>query len=181
VLALVLPISMVCLTRCGTTSDLVVVRVKDNRQWAVYLLRDYPHTAEEAILIDEDGWVLRTKLKTALKEIGLVAGVQTEVRIWFHITTTRKTKDRVKDMERVYKVKPTLVVYYSWEPYFYSLPNMMADLSSSLSWCLMCKESKELPLGGRCVASLRRLRQGWPHGHGQVHGGGDRGGWDGCE
>ena len=35
-------------------TDLVVVRVKDNtRQWAVYLLRDYPHTAEEASLIDE--------------------------------------------------------------------------------------------------------------------------------
>jgi hypothetical protein len=168
-------------------TDLVVVRVKDNtRQWAVYLLRDYPHTVEEASLIEEEGWVLRTKLKTALKEIGLVAGVQTVDRIWFCITTTRKTKDRVKDMERVYKVKPTLVVYYSGEPYFYSLPNMMADLSSSLS---RCKDSKELPLGGKCVASLRRLRQGWegrPHGHGQarhgqVHEGGDRGGGDGCE
>ena len=145
-------------------TDLVVARVKDNtRQWAVYLLRDYPHTAEEASLIDEEGWVLRTKLKTALKEIGLVAGVQTEAeedRIWFRITTTRKTKDRMKDMERVYKAKPTLVVYYPGEPYFYSVPNMMADLSSSLSRCLGCKDSKELPLGGRCVASLRRLRLG---------------------
>ena len=65
-------------------TDLVVVRVKDNtRQWAVYLLRDYPHTVEEASLIEEEGWVLRTKLKTALKEIGLVAGVQTVDRIWF--------------------------------------------------------------------------------------------------
>ena len=53
----------------------MVVRAKDNtRQWAVYLLRDYPHTAEEASLIDKEGWVLRTKLKTALKEIGLGAG-----------------------------------------------------------------------------------------------------------
>ena len=43
-------------------------------------------------------------------------------RIWFRITTTRKTKERVKNMKRVYKVKPTLVVYYSGEPYFYSLP-----------------------------------------------------------
>jgi hypothetical protein len=141
-----------------TYTDLVVVRVKDNtRQWAVCLLRDYPHTAEEASLIDEEGWVLRTKLKTALKEIGLMAGVQTEERICFRITTTRKTKD----MERVYKVKPTLVVYYSGEPYFYS----------SLSRCLGCKDSKELPLGGRCVVSLRILRQGWegrPHGHGQA-------------
>ena len=137
-------------------------------------------------MIEEEGWVLRTKLMTALTEIVLVAGVQTVDRIWICITTIRKTKDRVKDMERVYKVKPTLVVYYSGEPYFYSLPNMMADLSSSLS---RCKDSKELPLGGKCVASLRRLRQGWegrPHRHGQtrhgqVHGGGDRGGGDGCE
>jgi hypothetical protein len=141
----------------------------------VYLLRDYPHTVEEASLIEEEGWVLRTKLKTALKEIWLVAGVQ--------------TVDRVKDMERVYKVKPTLFVYYSGEPYFYSLPNMMADLSYSLLRCLWCKDSKEVLLGGRYVASLRRLRQGWegrPHGHGQtrhgqVHGGGDRVGGDGCE
>jgi hypothetical protein len=77
---------------------------------------------EEARLIEEVGWVLRTKLKTVLKEIGLVAGVQTVDRIWFCITTTRKTKDRVKDMEMVHNVKPTLVVYYSGEPHFYSLP-----------------------------------------------------------
>jgi hypothetical protein len=104
--------------------------------------------------------VLRTKLKTALKEIGLVAGVQREDKIW-----------KTKDMERVYTVKPTLDVYYSGEPYFYYVPNMMADLSSSLSRCLGCKDSKELQLGGRSLASLRRLRQGWegrPHGHGQA-------------
>ena len=55
--------------------------IKDNtRQWALYLLRDYPHTAEEPSLIDEEGWVLRTKLKIAFKEIGLVAVVQTEAK-----------------------------------------------------------------------------------------------------
>ena len=60
-------------------------------------------------------------------------------------------------MEKVYKGKPTLVVYYPGEPYFYSMPNMMAHLSSSLSRCL---DSKELPLEGRCLPSLRRLRLG---------------------
>jgi hypothetical protein len=36
-------------------TDLVVARVKDNtRQWAVYLPRDYPHTAEEASLTEEE-------------------------------------------------------------------------------------------------------------------------------
>jgi len=146
-------------------TDLVVARVKDNtRQWAVYLLRDFPHTVvEEASLIDEEGWVLRTKLKTALKELGLVAGVQTEAeedRIWFRITTVRKTKDRSKDMEKLYKAKPTLVVYYPGEPYMYSVLNLTEDLQMSLARCVGAKESKELPLTGRCVASLRRLRLG---------------------
>ena len=53
-----------------------MARVKDNtKQWAMYLLRDYSHRAEEANLIDEEGWVLRTKLKTELKELGVMAGV----------------------------------------------------------------------------------------------------------
>jgi len=144
--------------------DLVVARVKDNtRQWAVYLLRDYSHRADEANLIDEEGWVLRTKLKTELKELGVMAGVQTEAeedRIWFRITTTRKTKNRAKDMERLYKAKPTLVVYYPGEPYYYSAQNLADDLTLSLARCVGAKESKELPLTGRCVASLRRLRLG---------------------
>jgi hypothetical protein len=99
------------------------------RQWAEYLFRDYMHTAEEASLLDRWGGCSgpsSRQLKTV--EIGLVAGVQTEAeedRIWFSITTTRKTMDRVKDMERVSKAMPTLFVYYPGEPYFYSMPNMM--------------------------------------------------------
>ena len=145
-------------------TDLVVARVKDSmKRWAVYVLRDFPHNQQAASLIDKEGWMLRTKLKMVLKEMGLVVGVQTEAeedRIWFRISTTKKTKDRIKDMEKVHKAKPTLVVYYPGEPYFYSVPNMMEVLSSSLARCLGCMGSQELPLAGRCVASLRRLRLG---------------------
>eukprot|EP00092_Neocalanus_flemingeri_P039215 GFUD01042686.1.p1 GENE.GFUD01042686.1~~GFUD01042686.1.p1 ORF type:complete len:371 (-),score=115.86 GFUD01042686.1:49-1161(-) len=130
-------------------TDLVLARVTDNtKQWAMYLLKDFPHTAETASLIDEEGRVLRKKLKTALKEVGLVAGVQTESeddRIWFRITTSKKTEDRTKDMEKVHKAKPTLVVYYPGEPYLYSVPNMTEVLSSSLSRCLGCVDCQELP------------------------------------
>merc|ERR1719341_2538839 len=60
-------------------TDLVVARVKDNtKQWAVYLLRDFPANQQAASLIDEEGYMLRTKLKMILKEMGLVVGVQTE-------------------------------------------------------------------------------------------------------
>jgi len=145
-------------------TDLVVARVKDNtKQWAVYLLRDFPANQQAASLIDEEGYMLRTKFKMILKEMGLVVGVQTEAeedRIWFRVSTTKKTKDRIKDMERVHKAKPTLIVYYPGEPYFYSVPNMMEVLSSSLARCLGCLGSQELPLAGKCVASLRRLRLG---------------------
>ena len=78
--------------------DLVVARVKDNtKQWAMYLLRDYSHRAEEANLIDEEGWVLRTKLKTELKELGVMAGVQTEAdedRIWLRIKLPQQGRPR---------------------------------------------------------------------------------------
>jgi len=154
-------------------TDLVVARVKDNtRQWAVYLLTDYPHREGTTNLIDEEGWILRTKLKSSLKELGVLAGVQTEAeedRIWFRITTTRKTKDRAKDNERLYKAKPTLVVYYPGEPYFYSVLNMSEDLSMALAMCMGSKESKELPLTGRCVTSLRRLRLGRDGRDGPTH------------
>ena len=166
--------------------DLVVARVKDNtRQWAVYLLRDFPNTAEAATLIDEEGWMLRTKLKTALKEEGLVAGVQTEAeedRIWFRITTTKKTKDRAKDTERVNKAKPTLVVYYPGEPYFYSVPNMMEVLCSSLSRCLGsmdCQEDALPALGGsdwvEMAGTAPRTRPGWTWTGSPWWGGGRRG------
>jgi hypothetical protein len=38
-------------------------------------------------------------MKAALKQQGLVPGIQTEIeedRLWFRITVTKKTKDRLK-------------------------------------------------------------------------------------
>ena len=141
--------------------DLVVARIKDNtKQWATYVLRDFPYTDHEGILIEEEGYHLRTKLKSALKEIGFACGVQTEVeenRIWFRITTSRKTKDRKKDMDKVFKARPTFVIHYPGEPYFYSVLNLPDHLANALATCMGCRDSKQIPLTGRCVESLRRL------------------------
>lgn len=49
------------------------------KQWSVFHLVGYPTRNKEPEPIDEEGYVLRTKLKKELKSMGFAVSVQTEV------------------------------------------------------------------------------------------------------
>ena len=50
-----------------------------SRQWSVFHLLGYPARSKEPEPIDDEGYILRTKLKKELKSMGFAASVQTEV------------------------------------------------------------------------------------------------------
>jgi len=156
-------------------SDLVVSRMKSSsKQWFTYLLKDYPNTTETEVTIDEEGMLLRTKLKKELKQVGLAAAVQTEVdqekkRIWFRVTYTKRSGNKEKDKNQLNKGRPILVIYYPGEPYFYSTPKVTDVLGAAIAACLKCGNFLSQPLTGRCVDSLRKLRLGRDGRDGPTH------------
>ena len=50
-----------------------------SKEWSVFHLDGYPSRSKEPEPIDEEGYVLRTKLKKEIKSMGFAASVQTEV------------------------------------------------------------------------------------------------------
>ena len=49
------------------------------RKWSVYLLLDYPSRNDEPVPIDDEGYILRTKLKKEIKNQEYLASVQADV------------------------------------------------------------------------------------------------------
>ena len=141
-------------------------------------MEGYPTRNTEPI--DEEGYVLRTKLKKELKSMGFAASVQTEAdnnrlvkflysqtchsdlfaRIWFRIAYLKKMKDRIKTAQKLETKYANFVVYYPGEPYFYSQKGLHDVVRTALSSCLGCEGVRPIQLHGKDIASLRRLRLG---------------------
>jgi len=144
-------------------TELVVARVRAEttsaKQWKVFGLKDYEMPGPTQI--DTEGYTLRNKLKKQLKEAGLVSNVQTEAwddSIWFRVAAVKKTKNRVRDQERLERGRSHQLVYYPGEPYLYSAISLSSEMASAVARCVGAEGWEALPLTGRCVSSLRRLR-----------------------
>lgn len=144
--------------------DLVVgIARSASKHWTVFLLKDYPSIEAPNYQMEEEGYELRHKLKSALAELGFRPGVQTETasdRIWFRIVLVKKSKDRRKDQEKMKKSRATMLAYFPGEPYFYAPKNHKTEIGDALVTCLRCSSYTELPLSGKHIDSLRRLRLG---------------------
>ena len=145
--------------------DLLVVSVKpEGRQWTVHLLRDYPEARSRAdINTTEQGYELRSTMKTSLKELQLVPDVQAESqndRIWLRVATVKLTKNRNKDKTKLEAARPGYLAYYPGEPYFYAASGLRESVGAALSASLGCGGWEQLKLQGRHVDSLRRMRLG---------------------
>jgi len=144
--------------------DLVVgIARSAAKHWTVFLLKDYPSIEAPNYQVEEEGYELRHKLKSALAEMGFRPGVQTETaedRIWFRIVLVKKTQDRRKDQEKMKKCRATMLAYFPGEPYFYAPKNHKTEIGDALVTCLRCSSYTELPLSGKHIDSLRRLRLG---------------------
>jgi len=148
--------------------ELISTRLKESssgasKEWSVFHLDGYPSRSKEPEPIDEEGYVLRTKLKKEIKSMGFAASVQTEVdnnRIWFRIAFVKKLKDRIKTSQKLEKSPGKFVVYYPGEPYFYATKSIHDVVRTALSSCLGCERVRPIQLHGKEIASLRRLRLG---------------------
>lgn len=144
--------------------DLVVgIARSATKHWTVFLLKDYPSIEAPNYQMEEEGYELRKKVKSALAELGFRPGVQTETasdRIWFRIVLVKKSKDRKKDQEKMKKSRATMLAYFPGEPYFYAPKNHKTEIGDALVSCLGCSSYTELPLSGKHIDSLRRLRLG---------------------
>lgn len=79
--------------------------------------------------------------------------------VMFRITTTNKTKKKENDQARLLKAKPTFLVYFPGEPYFYANSNApKEDHCEALMMALKCTAFEGIPLHGRHLESLRQLR-----------------------
>ena len=56
--------------------------------------------------------------------------------------------------------RPAYLVYFPGEPYFYGVPGIRDDIGTALAGCLGCGGWEPLPLEGRHVDGLRRMRLG---------------------
>ena len=143
--------------------ELLVVAVKSqSRQWCVYLLRDIPSEAGQGDLC-EQAYTIRAKLKARLKAMSLLPDVQVEARedrIWLRIALVKLTKNRSKDKTKLEVARPAYLVYFPGEPYFYGVPGIRDDIGTALAGCLGCGGWEPLPLEGRHVDGLRRMRLG---------------------
>lgn len=147
--------------------DLVLLRVKSDsfshRRWTVYQLEEYPARPDSPLLIDEEAYSLRSKLKAEMLKKGYLASIQTEgdgSRVWARVTAAKTTKDKYKDRKKLEKTRPSYLVYYPGEPYLYTITRMADSVISALVSGLGCENSRKLELSGKCVASLRTLRLG---------------------
>ena len=99
----------------------------EQKTWFTFVLNDLNedddfHNSEgEVPLID-----IRKLIKKNLSE-NRVPSVQMEIRVlkdiemvMFRIATTSKTKNKEKDQARLLTAKPTFLVYFPGEPYFYA-------------------------------------------------------------
>lgn len=143
-------------------AELVLATIWESRkEWSVFLLEDYPTRNKDPEPIDEEGYILRTKLKKEIKSMGFAADVQTEAidsRIWFRIACVKKMKDGIKTSQALEVRKPTFAVYYPGEPYFYSSKSAPDIVRSALASSLGCEGVRLLQLNGSDIASLRRIR-----------------------
>jgi len=133
------------------------------KQWTVYLLKDYPGVEANNYQMEEEGYELRKKLKSALSDLGFRPGVQTETasdRIWFRVALVKKTKDRRKDQEKLKSSRACILAYFPGEPYFYAPSSLKTEIGEALVTCLSCTSYTQLPLAGKHIDSLRRLRLG---------------------
>ena len=116
--------------------------------------------------IDDEGYILRTKIKREIKNQDYVASVQAEVdtnRIWFRVATVKKTKDRVKDSKKLDTSAPVYIAYYPGEPYYYSSTSAgpkLQVISQAVVSALGCGGERLLQLSGKNVSSLRKMRLG---------------------
>jgi len=147
--------------------DLVLLRLKSDsfsrRQWTVHKLEEYPARPDTPLLIDEEAYSLRSKLKAEMLKKGYLAAIQTEgdaSRVWVRVASVKTSKDKYKDRKKLEKVRPSYVVYYPGEPYLYTITHMADIVISALVSGIGCPSSRKLELSGKCVASLRTLRLG---------------------
>ena len=143
--------------------ELLVVAVRSqSRQWCVYLLRDSPTEAGQGDLC-EQGYNIRAQIKTRLRAMSLLPDVQVEARedrIWLRIALVKLTKNRSKDKSKLEAARPAYLVYFPGEPYFYGVPSLREDIGTALAGCLGCGGWEALPLEGKHVDGLRRMRLG---------------------
>lgn len=136
------------------------------KMWKVYLLLDYPARNDQPLPIDDEGYTLRTKLKKEIKTQDYLANVQADVdsnRIWMRVTTARKTKNRVKDKQKLENASPMYIAYYPGEPYYYMAGGVKAGAEATrqaMVTALGCQGDRMLALEGKSVTSLRMMRLG---------------------
>ena len=143
--------------------ELLVVTVRSqSKQWCVYLLRDNPTEAGQGDLC-EQGYTIRAKIKSRLKAMSFLPDVQVEAkedRIWLRIALVKLTKNRDKDRSKLEVARPSYLVYFPGEPYFYGVPGIREEIGTALAGCLGCGGWEPLPLEGQHVDGLRRMRLG---------------------
>ncbi|TRY67308.1 hypothetical protein TCAL_03318 [Tigriopus californicus] len=131
-------------------------------QWHVFVLRDHAPPVE--FLFHK----MRRRLKQKLPESRL-SSVQVDQdfgegqaeprRIFFRVTSVKKTRSLKKDEEHLLKKPAIFFAYYPSEPYFYcDKPIFDEFLGEALSECLFSSGFDPLPLSGPHLDSLRQLR-----------------------
>jgi len=133
------------------------------KQWTVHLLKDYPTNDRPSYQMEDEGYSLRTKVKKALADMGVATTVQTETtedRIWLRIAVTKSSGDRKKDKKKLRNIRPTIVAYFPGEPYLYAPNNLKQEIGDALVTSFEATNLTPLPLSGKHIDSLRRLRLG---------------------
>jgi len=144
-----------------------VVLHPERKMWHTFVMQDQTDVLEN--LHGPEGslplWKIRKSLKKKLNEDKL-ASVQMDLNnetgiptVFLRIATTPKIKNIKKAERNLLTVKPTFLVYFPGEQYFYadsSVPN--ENHCQALVEVLKCSAYEEIPLIGRHVESLRQLR-----------------------
>lgn len=131
-------------------------------QWHVFVLREHRPPVEVSF------HKMRRRLKQKLPESRL-SSVQVDQdfgedqeeprRIFFRVTSVKKTRSLKKDEEHLLKKPAIFFAYYPNEPYFYcDKPIFDQYLGEALSECLFSTGFDPLPLSGPHLDSLRQLR-----------------------
>lgn len=70
------------------------------------------------------------------------------------------SKNRARDRGKLERARPSFLVHFPGEPYFYAGAGLREEVGEAVAGVLGCQGWERLPLDGRHVDSLRRMRLG---------------------
>ena len=81
-------------------------------------------------------------------------------RIWLRVAAVKVSKNRARDRVKLERARPSFLVHFPGEPYFYAGAGLREEVGEAVAGVLGCQGWERLPLDGHQVDSLRRMRLG---------------------